>query len=904
MLAGGPHDRPCLVPAGKLVTRLTPDPPFVPFGPSEVEGSIPGRFEAQAASWPHRPALRVDGATVSYRELNEQSNRLAHSLLELCGNAPEAVALLLPQGVDLIVAIMGVLKAGNYYLGLDSGFPPALLQGTVTDAGARIILTTSDQEAKAKAIAPEGVAVLVLDGPESIRGDRVNPGIEVSPDHLAYVFYTSGSTGRPKGVVDCHRNVLHNVLRYTNTLRIGPADRMTLFQSASFSGSVSSLFGALLNGACSLPLDLRQTSPTQVARWLAEERITIYHSVPAIFRSTMTECGALPDLRIVRLEGDQSSKADLRHFASRADPDAMLVNGLGTTETGLVRQFFVSPSDEVPGSVVPVGYPVQDMEVFVVDEQHKPVPAGEVGEIAVRSRYLAVGYWRNPDLTRSRFLPDPSDPKVRTYLTGDLGRMRPDGCLEHLGRTGRRTKVHGHTVELAEIELALLDLPEIGEAAVILEESDEAGPRLVAYYVPDLFPGPTVTVLREALSHRLPAVMIPAVFKELPVLPLTTNGKLDRGMLPAVGQERPNLATPYARPRNLLEGQIAGIWEELLSVCPVGVRDDFLELGGDSLAAMTMLTRIDSVLGEEIPPEWLLSTATVEGMAAKILDERPQPALPVVRVQEGSEEPGFFYVHGDYISGGYYCKRLAREMGDQVPFFAVPPSGMNGQPVAPSYETMAEQHLPAVRSVQPEGPYYLGGTCNGGLVAYEMARRLAAEGEEVAVLALFAASAQNLRLGALRRVSNRVSGWARLSPEGRRFLLRGLLRVEHGLSVRGPLGFFGNALRKSARRPVDLLRGFGVPASPSARGLSLGDHYRSIDVEYVPAPYPGKITLLWPNDELETGEEAASWWRRLSPEVELRKIPSGHHACLTSDVSLLARELASCRALGISQWHS
>jgi hypothetical protein len=313
---------------------------------------------------------------------------------------------------------------------------------------------------------------------------------------------------------------------------------------------------------------------------------------------------------------------------------------------------------------------------------------------------------------------------------------------------------------------------------------------------------------------------------------------------------------------------------------------------------MIMLSHLGSALGEEIPTEWLLATGTVEGIAAKILDERPHPALPVVQDQEGSGGPPFFYVHGDYWSGGYYCKRLAREMGDHVPFFAIPPSGMNGHPLAPSYEEMAEQHLPAVRGIQAEGPYYLGGTCNGGLVAYEMARRLVAEGEEVALLALFVASAQNLRLGGLRRVSKRVSGWLGLSPEGRRALLRGLLRVEHGLTVRGPLGFLGNALRKSARLPFDLIRRPGVSAASSTPVATLGDHYRSLDVEYLPGPYPGRITLLWPNDELETAEEAASWWRQVSPEVELRRIPTGHWACLTKDVSLLAREIESCRAVG------
>jgi amino acid adenylation domain-containing protein len=877
-------------------TEVERSPGFVPFAREEVEGSIPRRFAAQVASWPDRPAVRADGATVTYRQLDERANRVAHALLGSFGDTPEAVALLLPQGADLVVAILGVLKAGKYYLGLDASFRPAALSEAISDAGSRTILTTSKWAATAERAAPEGVTVLVMDEPAIAREDRASPAIDVSPDDLAYIFYTSGSTGRSKAVVDCHRNVLHNIMRYTNTLGIGSADRMTLLQSASFSGSVSSLFGALLNGACTLPGDPRATSSRRLARWLVDERVTVYHSVPALFRTIITECEAAPDLRVVRLEGDRASVEDLRLFASRAASHARLVNGLGTTETGLVRQFFFSPSDEVVGDVVPVGYPVPDMDVLVLDDERRPVRAGEVGEIAVRSRYLAVGYWRNPELTESRFLvPDRAD--ERTYLTGDLGRLRADGCLEHLGRKGRQVKIRGHMVELAEVELAMLALPEVADAAVTTSDTGTGAPRLVAYYVTKNRPAPTVATIREALERRNLPFMVPTLFVELPALPLTTHGKLDRSRLPPAGQPR-SRADGYVAPRNLLENHIAGIWEQLLGVAPVGVLDDFLDLGGDSLRAMTMLARIESELDEELPTEVLLDNATVEDLAARIRDQLRHSASPVVRVQEGSGGRPFFFLHGDYLSHGYYCRRLAKGMGEHVPFYAVQPSGLNGHRAGDSYEEMAEQHLNAVRAVQPDGPYHLGGTCNGGLVAYELARRLVEQDQGVATLVLFASSARNLRFRAFGLASDLASTWLRLSPGTTQIVIRYLNRLTASLSARGRVGFLYHLLVASMRLPLRLVDRPGVHPADTNHAHAGWEHFQRMDAQYLPRPYPGKVTLVWPTDELETAEEAVSWWRRLSPEVELRKIPVDRQTCLVRRVPLLAKTLESCWAHG------
>ena len=280
-------------------------------------------------------------------------------------------------------------------------------------------------------------------------------GSRWSPDAAACIYYTSGSTGEPKGVLDTHRNVLHNVMRYTNSLGIGADDRLTLLQGPAFSGAVSSLFGALLNGAAVFPFDVPREGADRIAPWLARHGLTMYHSVPALFRRVATAGQALSALRVVRLEGDLAVPQDVELFQTRCEPGTVLVNGLGATECGLVRQYVVDHETSLTGGTVPIGYPVEDMEVLLLDPEGQPAAAGEVGEIVVRSLYLAAGYWDRPDLTDVAFRPSPGGRGLRLYRTGDMGRMAADACLEHLGRRDQQVKIRGERVDVESIQAAL-----------------------------------------------------------------------------------------------------------------------------------------------------------------------------------------------------------------------------------------------------------------------------------------------------------------------------------------------------------------------------------------------------------------------------------------------------------------
>ena len=428
---------------------------FVEFKKEDIEQSIPRRFEKQVAKYPQRAALNFKSIEVTYEALNKAANCVAHFILAERGAEQEPVALLIEEGPAAIAAILGILKSGKIYVAIDPSDPKSSIQYALADAQINLIITDNKNLALSNELAEGGLRVLNIDAIEHSPHSAANPKISISPDAFAYIFYTSGSTGRPKGVVDNHRNVLHNIMRYTNSLKIAPEDRLTLLQSLSFSGSVSSLFCALLNGATSYPFSLKKEGAKRMADWLSDENITIYHSVPSMFRLIATGERDYPALRIIRLEGDQSSPEDIDLYKKYFSDSCILVNGLGATECGIVRQFFVDKSTPTPGTVVPIGYDVEDMRVFLLDEAGQEVGPGSIGEIAIESEYLAQGYWHRPDLTLAAFLPHPQCENRRIYRTGDLGRFQPDGCLEYLGRKNFQMKIRGQWVETAAVEKAL-----------------------------------------------------------------------------------------------------------------------------------------------------------------------------------------------------------------------------------------------------------------------------------------------------------------------------------------------------------------------------------------------------------------------------------------------------------------
>jgi len=558
-----------------------PSGSFSEFPSEDVEGSIPARFEKMAALYPDRLAIKENRRALTYAEVNRAANRIARAILAKRGTGSEPIALLFEQGAAAIVAILAVLKAGKIYVPLDRNYPPSMIAAMLENARPRLLLGDTASISVINLSDQTDLSVLNI---ESIDNDLSDAdlGLPLAADLCASIMYTSGSTGQPKGVIHNHRNILQNVLTQTYDFHISVDDRLSLLYSYSFSASLRCIFGALLNGAALVTLDLKKEGLARVAERIISDKVTLYFSVPAPFRTLATlmrDSSETSSVRLIYLASDTVRRGDVDLFKAGFSADCILVNTLASGETGTARQYFIDKATDLSGSVVPVGFGVRHKQVLVVDEDRQTRVWNRPGEIAVKSRFLSPGYWRRPELTDNNFRTDPNDPSERIYFTGDLGLMRSDGCLEYLGRKDFQLRIRGHGVVVGEIELALQSLSAVQEAVVISRERAADEKYLVAYLVPARQSLPTTTELRRALVDKLPGYMIPSAFVFLEVLPLTPTGKIDRRALPEPGNLRPSLDTSYVPPQTPLEKNLAQLWAETLSLEQVGIHDNFFVFG-------------------------------------------------------------------------------------------------------------------------------------------------------------------------------------------------------------------------------------------------------------------------------------------------------------------------------------
>jgi amino acid adenylation domain-containing protein len=857
---------------------------LLPASELEVEASIAQRFEAQVRLHGERLALQTGAQTLTYGDLNARANRQAHALLALQRPASEPIALLLDQGPAYISALLGVLKAGHCYVPLDPANPSVRNEQMLEDCGAHCIVTNGANLPLSRAMSAGRCEVLDVDS-LTTRAATHNPNIVISPDDLAYVLYTSGSTGRPKGVMVDHRTALHNMQRHAQAFRITPEDRQTLLYTCSVYGGTRDIFNALLNGASLHTFPVKQQGVAGLGRWLQDSGITIYCSVATVFRqfvATLGESERFPRLRLIKLGGEASHRKDIDLFRAHFSPSCVLHCGLGSTETGVVRHFFVDHHTRLEGAAVPLGFPIDGVQVELLGENGKPVTAGEVGEIVIRSRYIARGYWRRPELNATVFAPDPEDSEARVYRTGDLGVMRADGCLEHRGRKDFQVKVRGNRIELAEIENTLCDVEGVAHAAVVTKRDQREQNYLVAYVV---FRGGeklTVSALRAALAIRLPDYMIPSVFMTMDALPQTPNGKIDRQALPEPHSTRPDLAQAYLAPRTPTESTLASLWAELLSVDSVGVHDNFFDLGGHSLIAVTMMARIRQRFDFVLPLAILFKAGNIEKLAEVVDRRESKPWSPLVSIRTGGARAPLFCIHpggGNVLGYNEFIEKLDADL----PVYGLQAYGVvEGQEPHDSIPQMARIYLQSVREVQPHGPYYLGGESFGGLVAYEMACQLQEAGERVALLFLgdvWMSSAQVQK--SLRYKLSRFTYLFTLSFADWRDL------------------FERKILKRGARQFVTTKR--YTYADDMHRRNSQA--HRKASREFLPRSYAGKVTLFRALDQHHGirklqhyyGEAAMNWNRTAAGGTEVHWMP-GWHGNMMHDAQALgfARKLQEC----------
>jgi len=598
---------------------------FVEFNKDEIEQSIPKRFEQQARKYSNRTAVVTRNQTLTYDQLNQGVDRLAGAILHQRGGRQEPIALLLEQSASAISTILGVLKAGKIYVPLDTTYPQARIEYILEDSQAPVIVTNNRNFLLARKLAKHNDCQLLnIDELDPISFVE-EPDSHISPDSLAWILYTSGSTGQPKGVVQTHRNVLHDIMNYTNAFHICQADRLILLTSYSVVDTVRTMYGALLNGASLYPVDVKKDGLTHLADWLNHHQITIYRSFSTLFRhfiDTLDGDQQFPKLRLLYLCGEPVYRRDLELYKKQFSPDCIFVNGIGSTECLTYRWNLMDKKIQVNDNNVPVGYPLEDIEVLLLDDDGKEVAVNEIGEMSVRSRYLSPGYWRRPELSQVKFLSDPNGGDERIYRTGDLGLILDDGCLVHMGRKDFQVKIRGYRIEVGEIEAALLNIDNIKEAVVILREDRPRDRYLAAYIVPSRQPALSITALRHALAEKLPGYMVPSAFIILDTLPLLPNGKLDRQRLPYPDSSRPNLDTPFIVPETSVEQALAKIWAEVLNVNHVGAHDNFFDLGGHSLAATRIVSRVIKHFQVDLPLQSLFQSPTVAEMATVIAEHQ------------------------------------------------------------------------------------------------------------------------------------------------------------------------------------------------------------------------------------------------------------------------------------------
>jgi len=628
-----------------------PSGAFIEFTKEEIEQSIPSRFEKMVRNYPDSIAVQTKNRTLTYDQLNKAANGLARALLTQSGGEGERIAVLLEHDASLLTAILGILKIGGVLVPMDPFFPHERNSYILDDSQAAIIVTSKKHLSLANSLNRNQHRVLNID--EIDPGLSVdNLGLAVAPHAIAYILYTSGSTGEPKGVFQNHRNALHDIMQYTNALRIERGDRMNLFYSCS-ARSLRAIFGVLLNGASLFFFNVKEEGMTDLTGWLMRKEIALYHSVPSVFRQFaggLTGKEEFPKLRLIRLGGERVLARDVELYKRHFSPECLLCIGMGATETGTVRQYFIDRKTEIRGDVVPSGYAVADKEAVILNDAGEGVGAGGVGEIAIKSRYVALGYWRKPELTRAVFLPDPTGGDEQLYLTGDLGRMLPDGCLVHLGRKDFQVKIRGYRIEPSEIELARLGHGMIKEAAVVAREDRPGDKRLVAYVVADHEPAPTVSELRRFLKDKLPDYMMPSSLVYLQALPLTPGGKVNRLALPAPDRSRPQLDTPFQKAQTPVERALAEIWTEVLGLEPIGALDNFFDLGGHSLLATQVMSRVRDSFQVELPLRALFETPTVADLAVAIVQT------------QADEETARLLRELDVISDQEAQRRLAQTM--------------------------------------------------------------------------------------------------------------------------------------------------------------------------------------------------------------------------------------------------
>lgn len=818
-----------------------------------------------ASKRPLDVALQVDEHCVSFEELNVQADQLAQRLLQE-GDEGDRVALRAAGTHSCAVGFVAIQRAGMVSVPVDPTAPHDRIRTILADVEASLLLSD-------------------VDGDDLLRGFAGHPltfGADMDPipvdrerGELVSIVYTSGSTGTPKGIM-LGREQIDETLTSLPRVGVGPGSRVGGLIAGTVGYIERLIDAALFLESTLVSYEIRRHGIVPLGSWLERERIVAFATVPTVLRSllaTLPPDQQFPALRTVVLSGETSTWEDVKQMRRHLSPDATIINAFGLTETAGIASLFITADMPVGSGPLPAGNLSARAVVTIVGEDGAPVADGEPGEIVVEGRGCALGYWRRPDLTESVVTVMPSG--QRRIRTGDGGRIRSDGMLEHLGRLDHLVKISGNRVELGEVEHALAQLDGVAAAAAATYTDDTESTRLTACVMPSAGAVLDPRLLRSSLSRRLPGYMVPDHIAVVDALPQLPGGKADRARVAELRDTDVGGTSDEDGSRSPLERSLLEIWRDVLGLRQIGVNDDFFELGGDSIRAARLFVELDRRCGIDRPVSLLAEAPTVAALALALVDGSDWESL--LAVQTSGTEPPLFVVH-DGMGSVYYARGLVAALGAHRPVYGIRCQGLSGQPAPErSLDELAANYIARMKALYPHGPYVLYGASLGGIVAMEMARQLIDEGEDVPLVAVGDSTAPT----AFRpSTSTRERGRARLeelremSPPAQIGRIWWLAKRQVAARVRR----LGKEARTAHREELLLSRALerAQPIPLAVRGRYVLREYGRLLVGHTPRPpYPRRVLLLRTGGP---GQVPDRGWRALvGKALEIVDVPGTHN---------------------------
>lgn len=883
-----------------LLTTSEQEQLLYQFNPTRVDYqdvSLHQLFEQQVELTPDLLALISQSEKVTYRQLNHQVNQLAHYLQKQGVTKETLVALCLERSVNMVVGILAILKAGGAYIPLDPSYPVERLNFMLSDSQASVLISHQIILEKLS-LSSAKIVCLDIHKDEIAQESPENPINISSSDNLAYIIYTSGSTGTPKGVLGTHRGTVNGLHWLWKTYPFTPEEVCCQKTAISFVDSIWEIFAPLLAGIPTVIIsNATILDPQLFIEALAHHKVTRIILVPSLLRLLLDNyyhlVKKLLHLKLWITSGEALSVKLAKTF-QKLIPFAKLINLYGSSEVSANATCYDTSLLQDQANSVPIGRPIDNTQVYVLNRNLQPTPVGVVGELYIGGDGLARGYLHRLELTQERFLNNPFIPQTKLYKTGDLVRYLNDGNLEYLGRNDEQVKIRGFRVELHEIATVITQHPDVQESIILAVNDAQENQSLIAYVITEQ--QDIAIQLLPYLQQKLPNYMLPSAIVVLDKLPLTLNGKVDKRSLPTDELIRPNTTKSLIAPRNFTELSLVKLWEKLLNISPVGVTDNFFYLGGHSFLAVRLMAQIQDKFGHNLTLSTLFENPTIQKLAL-IVSQRSHEISnsPIVAINSSGSKTPFFCMHGAGGGINHYFN-LSRRLGEDYPFYALEHTPNQEKPEIISLEQTANNYLQEIRKVQPNGPYLLGGHCYGGVLAFEMAQQLQRQGETVDLLVVIDAILSETRIESTK-------------DDDAKFLLRMAesIKTDNNIDFSIP---FEELRYLPLNEQIDLINKKANFIFSDTEIKDFISYYKlfKADVQamrdYVPLLYPQPITLFrakeeiihdFDNPEWNTDDPLLGWGKYSSQPIQVIEVPGDHFSIFVEPhIQELAKHLRNC----------